>query len=125
MAGVVGGGSHLQPTPHPSLSPTETKARMSGGETGPTSAAEAAIKSYLACRFHKYLTLYRNTTKKAPKATQAAGTCTYMIFCRCPISRSAGERMKADAWAKTKNRTVKAPNRDSHFGFGGTTALAA
>ena len=57
----------------------------------PTSAADAAIRSSRSSSFHRKSTEVQSTMPKATKVTSAAGTCTYMIFCRCPIIWSGGD----------------------------------
>src|SRR5687768_6494412 len=109
-------GSHVHQIPHVGRPQIEPSASVSAVSSTPTSAAEDAIRSCFGCRFHRYSTLFTNTTPNASMETHAAGTCTYMIFCRFPMSRSGAENMKAIACAAMKKIMAKMPNGVSQRG---------
>src|SRR5579871_1364080 len=46
---------------------------------------------------------------KHMNALSAAGTCTYMIFCRLPMSRSGGEESTANSCAAASRASVTMP----------------
>src|SRR5918992_4540766 len=87
----VSRGSHVHQTPHVGRPQIDPSAIVSAVSTAATSAADAARRSHFSWRFQRYITLPTSTTTKARKAFHAAGTCTYMIFCRWPMSRSGGD----------------------------------
>src|SRR5262245_52172075 len=86
----VSRGSHVHQTPHVGRPQIEPSARVKPVKSVPTSAADAATRSYRSSPFQRYIRLAAATTKNAMNAFQADGTWTYMIFCRLPMSRSGG-----------------------------------
>ena len=44
------------------------------------------------------------------------GACTYMIFCRCPMSRSGGDMVNPCTWAAMTATNPRMPSGASHRG---------
>jgi hypothetical protein len=70
-----------------------------------------------------YSTLATNTTRNAIIDIHADGTCTYMIFCRCPCRGPAPTSCSAAACAAMKNSTANQPNGSSQRGRSGTVRV--
>src|ERR1019366_5631990 len=110
--------SHAHHTPHVGFAQIEPITSVSPLNAVPTSADDAASRSSSSLPFHRYLRLKTRTRKKPRNVMNAAGRCTYMIFCRSPMSRSGGEVRMPSACAATRKRMAKAPNHGQRPGRG-------
>src|SRR5688572_1792668 len=107
-------GSHVHQTPQVGRPQMDPNASVSPVNSVPTSAADAARRSCRSSPFHRYSKLAMATTKKAMNAFHADGTCTYMIFCRCPMSLSGGLVRIPSACVEMMTTRARSPNHSIH-----------
>src|SRR5690606_19408818 len=114
IAVVVRRGSQVHQTPQVGRAQIEPSASVRAVNTAPASAADAASRSYRACRRTRYNTLKMKRTNAARNAHQAAGTCTYRIFWRWPMSRSGGDSVNPSTCAAAtaaRDSTARGPSQ--------------
>src|SRR6478672_584950 len=108
----VSRASQVHQTPHVGRAQSIPRSRVSPANVAATSAAAAASRSSSSRRFHRYRIPNRSTASGASMVIHAAGTCTYMIFWRSPMSRSGGEMAIAMPCEAMRKRKANHPNSD-------------